>query len=1449
MKKNLYIFSLGSLLASILSAANVTAQGVPGIQAAPDGTGTIIVQPQNGQVNIQGGSLSGDGANLFHSFQRFGVDAGQTANFVVTPDIQNVFNRVVGGDPSIINGTIRTTGGNANLFLMNPAGIVFGSGARLDILGSFTATTATGIGFGNDRIFQSVGSVDYATLNGSPSFFNFAVAQPGSVVNAGDLTVADGKTLLLLGGNVVHTGSITASRGGIVIAAVPGSQRVRLSQPGNLLSLEVAPPVNAIGEVLPFSPLDLPTLLTTGQISPQTTPGNGNVRLEGSISVSTLAGQAGDIKILAPSGNIYAREVSAQDNGTVDLQARSIDLVGLERDNVKERGIIRGKSATLKTDRLTTNGNIRVQEKLTLAPNSPDQAIEIGGVQPGQDPKTLYISKELLDLIQNPDPEIQNLDVTINGSGNITLKRTDIGTEKRPTGTEKRLTITGSTLSGPNENVNWTIDGVNQGFVGQTNLRFQGTPNLVGGTGDDSFTFAPNGNLTGRLADLGGARTIATGNVQSGSVELQGGTIVTGNVQSGSAVTLQGGTIATGNIQSSGQVNVTGQTATIGSQEIKTGNIQSSSSVTVNGQTIATGNIQGDGSVALQGGTIATGNIQRGISVTLQGGTIATGNIQSSGQVNVTGQTATIGSQAIATGNIQSDSSVALQGGTIATGNIQGDGSVTLQGGTIATGNIQSDSSVALQGGTIATGNIQSGGPVSANAQQALAVGNVQTAGQPIGLTNQTGTVAAGNLSTAGTSGGEVNVTAGTSISTGAIAARGTVGDGGSVTLRAPGNVQVGAIDAQGGDAGRGGDVTITFDGTSDRLVQITGSFVDRNGQVASISTAGGQGNGNITIRHDGGKLGTPFDVGNASRNGTVGVLTTGAGNVIGVGRSFLESYTQGDGQQGLIRLITQNPTTTTTTTTTPGPCPPNCGDVPIDPGPKPDLPPLLYDYVETLFTREFESYFGVNPGETRIKTLAEVQKELREADEKTGTKTVLTYAFFMPKEILRDFPDPRQFYQYTLRAKLSQRKNPAPDDELHLLMLTGDRGPVWHHSNVTYEDVSASNTNNNKVRQFFDRASVKDGWRQPIPESDYPTVMKNGLHLTAKPIYDWLVKPVEDQNFFSSIPERPRHLSFLLDKRLRSIPLAALYDGKNFIIEKYSVGLMPSFSLVDASYINLVDEKAKLLAMGSDFSEANMIALSPSGGKPDALPGTQKRLEEVTKIWGLDLIVHDKPLLNERFTIEELIPKKKGKNNTSQIIIENQTFNLQGKRTKEARVVYLSTHAKFEKEKSYVYLGSTDTTGRFSIRPFGLKELQQLRLNEPPPPPIELLILSACETADGDVDFEYGFAGAAAQTKVKSIIAGLWQVRERDSFILLNEFLHRLKNNSHTVNHHQYRITKAQALREAQLLMLRTFEDKDARTKIHEGVFQVGTSSEKDQFEFFHPRYWSSFVLIGNPW
>ncbi|MEG5019483.1 MULTISPECIES: two-partner secretion domain-containing protein, partial [unclassified Microcoleus] len=293
---------------------NTFAQAQPIVPAA-DGTGTVVTRSGN-RYDINGGSLSGDGANLFHSFGQFGLNQGQIANFLTNSAIQNILARIAGGDASLINGLITVTGGNSNLFLINPAGIVFGPNASLNVPAAFTATTATGVGFGSNW-FNAAGINNFSALVGTPNAFYFSPGVPGSIVNAGNLAVNPGQNLALLGGTVVSTGQLSAAGGQITVAAVGGDNVLRISQPGHLLSLEIATGRNFGNSPQTLNPVSLPQLLTgTGQnqAAGVAVADDGSVRLVGSGlqvnsgDVAIAANVSGLPQLSAGSANLWAAE-------------------------------------------------------------------------------------------------------------------------------------------------------------------------------------------------------------------------------------------------------------------------------------------------------------------------------------------------------------------------------------------------------------------------------------------------------------------------------------------------------------------------------------------------------------------------------------------------------------------------------------------------------------------------------------------------------------------------------------------------------------------------------------------------------------------------------------------------------------------------------------------------------------------------------------------------------------------------------------------------------------------------------------------------------------------------------------------------------------------------------------------------------------------------------------
>ncbi len=321
MKKSL---SSVVILGSLILNSPVLAQS---IVPASDGTGTIV--NQNGVLfNIEGGTLSGDGTNLFQSFSQFNLTSDQIANFISNPNINNILTRIIGGNPSSIDGLIQLTGGNSNLFIMNPAGLIFGSNFSLNVPADFTATTATGIGF-NHNWFNAFGDNNYNNLNSDPSSFAFNLVNNGVIINSGKMEVTEGNNVNLIGGTVINTGTITAPEGTININAVEGTKIIKLSQEGSLLSLELDL-TNSNLNLSDLTPLDLPALLTGGNVNTGLEVGENNtVNLVGSdIALPTASGTS------IVSGMM---DVSGDNGGTIRVLG---DTVGSVSSNINASGIL-----------------------------------------------------------------------------------------------------------------------------------------------------------------------------------------------------------------------------------------------------------------------------------------------------------------------------------------------------------------------------------------------------------------------------------------------------------------------------------------------------------------------------------------------------------------------------------------------------------------------------------------------------------------------------------------------------------------------------------------------------------------------------------------------------------------------------------------------------------------------------------------------------------------------------------------------------------------------------------------------------------------------------------------------------------------------------------------------------------------------------------------------------
>jgi len=184
----------------------------------------------NFEITANKGQLSGN--NLFHSFSQFNLSASETANFSGPANVQNIISRVTGGNASNIDGTISSSIANANLFLLNPNGILFGANAKLDITGSFHTSTADYLKLGNSDRFYADLSQNTTLSVSAPTAFGFLDNDIANItVDESQLSVAEGNNVSIIGGDITlkNAASIRAADGQINIASIASQGEVDLA--------------------------------------------------------------------------------------------------------------------------------------------------------------------------------------------------------------------------------------------------------------------------------------------------------------------------------------------------------------------------------------------------------------------------------------------------------------------------------------------------------------------------------------------------------------------------------------------------------------------------------------------------------------------------------------------------------------------------------------------------------------------------------------------------------------------------------------------------------------------------------------------------------------------------------------------------------------------------------------------------------------------------------------------------------------------------------------------------------------------------------------------------------------------------------------------------------------------------------------------------------------------
>lgn len=279
-----------------------------------------------------------------------------------------------------------------------------------------------------------------------------------------------------------------------------------------------------------------------------------------------------------------------------------------------------------------------------------------------------------------------------------------------------------------------------------------------------------------------------------------------------------------------------------------------------------------------------------------------------------------------------------------------------------------------------------------------------------------------------------------------------------------------------------------------------------------------------------------------------------------------------------------------------------------------------------------------------------------------------------------------------------------------------------------------------------------------------------------AQQVYQWLIRPVEADLAKSEL----KTLVFVLDGPLLNLPMAVLHDGKEFLIEKYAIAYTPGLNLLDSKPL----ARGKISALKAGLSEPREITLSSSTTPLlfSALPFVKQELETIQSN------VAGQLLLNQDFTTA-----------TIQKEINSIPFP----------VVHLATHGQFSSNEKDTFILTWDD--RLNVNQLNtlLRSREEIGRN-----PIELLVLSACQTAAGDRRAALGLAGVAVRAGARSTLATLWLVSDEGTAELMTRFYQELTNPT---------ISKAEALRRAQVALLK--------------------NSRYQQ----KPEIWAPYVLVGN--
>ncbi len=502
--------SAGEVLIALWLAAGVETSPAQVILDGKFGTSGALAGPN---FNITAAMGATRGNNLFQSFAKFDLKAGDVATFTGPANIQNILSRVTGGSASSIDGTIRSDIAGANFFLINPNGVMFGPKAAVNVSGSFAASTANYLKLADGARFVASLDADDSGLSTAPvSAFGFLGNNPGGIVaQQSTLRVANGKAMTLVGGDI-------AVDGGLVQA------------PGGQLSLVS---VRSAGEV-PVNPATVSSAEFKAAF-----PQQGRINLQNAGQLEASA--AGGGRIVIRGGQLTVDNAKIQSNTTGTAPGQGIDIAVVNDLNLINGGQINSVS----TRGAGVGGNI----------NLDAEAIRLDG-------------GGLVDANFNPTTRIS----TASGSPTATTgtaKGGDIVIRADSLELVNSAQITSSTFGGGNAGrieITATSVRLNAQFTTRAEISVNTSRPSGGGNAGDIVI------RTGTLDMLNGATLLATsfGSGRAGLIDINAQSL---NLRSGAIITA--GTFGSGiggNVQiTTDSLYINGQGTSEGSQDFLTG--------------------------------------------------------------------------------------------------------------------------------------------------------------------------------------------------------------------------------------------------------------------------------------------------------------------------------------------------------------------------------------------------------------------------------------------------------------------------------------------------------------------------------------------------------------------------------------------------------------------------------------------------------------------------------------------------------------------------------------------------------------------------------------------------------------------------------------------------------------------------------------------------------------